>query len=89
MLLQRLIVRLLIVRDYTQYVVHLIATLFRLQSALVGMGQIDVNQIGEKETQIGDAGQAEALEIGPQIRPVVLVAEYITEALEGVAILLR
>jgi len=53
------------------------------------MGQIDVNQIGEKETQIGDTGQAEALEIGPQIRPVVLVAEYITEALEGVAILLR
>jgi len=53
------------------------------------MGQIDVNQIGEKETQIGDAGQAEALEIGPQIRPVVLVTEYITEALEGVAILLR
>lgn len=89
MLLQMLIVRLLIVRNYTQYIVHLIATLLWLQSALMWVGQIDVDKIGEKETQIGDAGQAEALEVGAQIRPVVLITEYIAEAIECISILFR
>lgn len=58
-----LIIRLLIVRDDAQYVVHLVAPLLRLQATLVRMCQINVDQICEKQTQVRYARQAQTLQI--------------------------
>lgn len=88
-LLQMPVIRLLVVGYDPQDIIHLVPTLLWLQSALVGMRQIDVDQIGEKKTQVGNAGQAQALQVRPQIRPVVLLAKYIAQSIKGLAILLR
>lgn len=89
MLQQMPVIGLLVVGDDPQDIIHFVPTLLWLQAALVGMRQIDVDQIGEKKTQVGNAGQAQALQVGAQIGPVVLLAKYIAQSVKGLAILLR
>lgn len=85
------IVRVLVVRDHAQNVIHLDGALFGLDqaTALVRIRQINIDEIGEIEADIRDTGQLEALQVLAQRRPIVFVVVDVGQAVERGALLFR
>lgn len=86
---QMRVIRELIIGDDAQNIIHLEAALLRLQAAGMRMRHINVHQVSQIQSQIGNARQLETLDVTAQIRPVIIIGKHLGEPIKRLFVLLR